>query len=228
MSFGIQIAEAIDGARHGAALDQLSSAIWKGLACGAIGDDEAQALAERIHAMRTIQKPADPRRAAYPVRKPQRAPVRAVAIERRRRLATSGPLPPSVAAAFTTGELAVLRIVADEVRDRGRCTLHLAAIAARAGVCRKLAQNAIRHAIRLGLLHREERRWPGRVSLPNVLTIVSAEWKAWIGRGPRSKGIGGIKIAPTDTKVSLREGKGAGRAPHTSRNRLYGTRNGPS
>src|SRR3954454_3368543 len=47
---------------------------------------------------------------------PQRAPVRAVAIARRRHLAASGPMPPALACRFTVSELAVLKIVGDEVR----------------------------------------------------------------------------------------------------------------
>ena len=45
-------------------------------------------------------------------------------------------MPSQLACRFTTGELAVLRIVADAVRDNGQCVLPVDAIAARAGVCR--------------------------------------------------------------------------------------------
>ena len=60
-------------------------------------------------------------------------------------------MPPALAARFTVGELAVLRIVGDEVRASGLCGLCIDAIAARAGVCRRTAQNAIRQAARLAL-----------------------------------------------------------------------------
>jgi len=70
-------------------------------------------------------------------------------------------MPPALACRFTTGELAVLRIVGDEVRAGGPCALCIDAIAARAGVCRRLAQNAIRQAARLGLLTIQERRRAG-------------------------------------------------------------------
>src|SRR5919202_2357944 len=46
---------------------------------------------------------------------------RARSRERRRRLAASGPMPPRLAASFTCGEQAVLRVIADEHRDRGGC-----------------------------------------------------------------------------------------------------------
>jgi hypothetical protein len=47
-----------------------------------------------------------------------------------------GELPPALAAGFTTGELAVLRILAEA---HGVCDRSLNELAARAGVCRSLA-----------------------------------------------------------------------------------------
>src|SRR3954468_8545332 len=54
MSFCNQMAAAIDGARTLTRLDHLSRAIWQGLAAGAVGDDDAQSLAERLHARRSL------------------------------------------------------------------------------------------------------------------------------------------------------------------------------
>src|SRR5215207_10138245 len=121
--------------------------------------------------------------------------VRPVVIVRRRHLAASGPMPPSLACRFTVGELAVLRIVGDEVRQHGQCDRCVDEIAARAGVCRSLVKNAIRTAARLGLVTVEERRREGRRNLSNVIRIVSREWLAWLARGP--KPIGVKKIIPT-------------------------------
>src|SRR5215203_5591216 len=45
---------AIDGARTLTRLDHLSKAIWQGLTAGAVGDDDAQALAERLHTRRSL------------------------------------------------------------------------------------------------------------------------------------------------------------------------------
>jgi len=119
-------------------------------------------------------------------------------------------MPPQLAASFTTGELAVLRIIADEVRDHGQCDRTLGEIAARAGVCRATAQNALRHAARLGLLTIEERRRSGRSNLPNVVRITSREWLAWLARGPKR---GGSKIsAPTDKPDFLRKKEGEEKA----------------
>ena len=54
MSFSDQMAAAIDGARTLTRLDHLSRSIWQGLAAGAVADDDAQGLAERLHARRSV------------------------------------------------------------------------------------------------------------------------------------------------------------------------------
>ncbi len=213
MSFCDQMAAAIDGARTLTRLDHLSRSIWQGLAAGAVGDDDAQALAERLHACRSVIrgeiKPVGippGRSSIFPPRRLQRAPLRPVAIARRRHLAASGPMPPSLACKFTVSELAVLRIIGDEVRQHGHCDRCIDEIAARAGVCRRMVQNAIREAARLGLLTVEERRREGRRNLPNVVRIVSKEWVTWLARGGRSSRpqaeplIGCKKLHPTDSR----------------------------
>src|SRR3712207_2335810 len=95
-------------------------------------------------------------------------------------------MPPALACKFTVSELAVLRIVGDEVRQHGHCARCVDEIAARAGVCRRMVQTAIREAARLGLLTVEERRHEGRRNLPNVVRIVSKQWTMWLARGGRS------------------------------------------
>ncbi len=213
MSFCNQMAAAIDGARTLTRLDHLSRAIWQGLAAGAVADDNAQALAERLHARRSILRgeitpvglpPGRP--SIFPPRRPQRAPQRPVAIARRRHLAASGPMPPALACKFTVSELAVLRIVGDEVRQHGHCNRCVDEIAARAGVCRRMVQNALREAARLGLLTIGERRREGRRNLPNVVRTVSKEWTDWLARGGCSSRrqaeplIGCKKLHPTDSR----------------------------
>jgi hypothetical protein len=211
MSFCNQMTAAIDGARTLTRLDHLSRSIWQGLAAGAVADDDAQALAERLHARRAIVrgdlKPVGiplGRPSIFPPRRPQRAPQRPVAIARRRHLAASGPMPPALACKFTVSELAVLRIVGDEVRQHGHCVRCMDEIAARAGVCRSMVKNAIREAARLGLLTVQERRREGRRNLPNVIRIISKEWTSWLARGGRSSRptaeplIGVKKTTPTD------------------------------
>jgi hypothetical protein len=193
---------AIEGARTFAQMDELSRQLWRGHGAGAMSDEEAQGLAERLqgrrNAIRDGIRPlpilglacsgiAIPRMSLFPPRKTQRSPDRIASRDRRRLLACSGPLPPRLAARFTEGQRAVLRIVADAVAEAGLCDLCLDAIAARAGVCRRLTQGALRLAEGDGLLTIEERRQPGRRNAPNLLHIVSREWQAWIKRGGKRK-----------------------------------------
>ena len=95
------------------ALDHLSRTIWQGLAAGAINDGDAQQqLAEQIHERRQVaraeRKPVEiptGRPSIFPPRRYQGSPDRAASIRRRRLLAASGPMPPSLASYFTVGEL---------------------------------------------------------------------------------------------------------------------------
>lgn len=213
--FAERLSAAIDGARTLSRLDRLSHIIWQGYASGAVGDDGAQSLAERLSTRKGVVrgevKPVGipPGRASiFPVRKAQIPPDRKASMSRRRALAASGPLPPRLAARFTIGQLAALRIVGDEVRDRGVCSITIAEVAARAGVCRSLVQSAIREAASLGLVTVQERRRRGEKNLPNVVRIVSREWGMWIRRGPKAsplsvrgqpQGIGFKNFDPTNT-----------------------------
>jgi hypothetical protein len=198
-------------------LDHLARTLWQGHATGAIADVDAQGLAETIEARRAAARAAHKpvgiplgRASMFPPKRVQRSPDRARSIERRRTLAASGPMPPHLACRFTTGELAVLRIVADAVLTNGQCVLPVDAIAARAGVCRTTAQNAIRQAGREGLLTIQERRREGRRNDYNVVRVISAEWLSWIKRG------GGFKRnSPTDTRTCFQEKRPAAGAQHT-------------
>src|SRR3954467_5689648 len=208
--FAQTMSAAIDDARTLTRLDHLSTDIWKAWGSGQIGD-EAQLLAMQLEARRKALRgdlvpvgiPVG-RASIFPPRRLQRAPKRPVAIARRRHLAASGPMPPALACKFTVSELAVLRIIGDEVRQHGCCDRCVDELAARAGVCRRMVQNAIREAARLGLLTIEERRREGRRNLPNVVRIVSKEWRSWLARGgrpshPRAEPlIGCKKLQPTD------------------------------
>lgn len=176
-----------------AALDEVAKGLWAAVAAGDLGDDDTAALAEALEARRTAIK-ARTALAAAVERKATQGPSlwlhrrvydRKASLERRRKLAASGPLPPALACRFTTAEQAVLRIIGDTVRVKGACDLTISEIAARAGCGRTTAQAAIRLAARLGLLHVQERRRPMQRSLSNLLTITSAEWMQWLAHSPR-------------------------------------------
>jgi len=166
---------ALSSARSLAALDGFCRSVWSDWGDGRLTDEQAQTLAETIEARRreirgvdrlavrapnvTTQAIAGGRPSHFPPkRRPPRLPDRRASIERRRRLAASGPMPPALACRFTTGQLSVLRIVADAVRDHGACRITVGEIAARAGVCVRLAQDALRLAAADGLVTIEERR----------------------------------------------------------------------
>jgi hypothetical protein len=105
---------------------ELSAALWKGFAAGTVTETEAEELSLVIEARKAVgatQKSADGVRQLgstnSPARKPQRPPVRSVAIERRRRWAAAGRMPPKIACHFTLGEQAALAVIAVEVTKRG-------------------------------------------------------------------------------------------------------------
>jgi hypothetical protein len=203
MSFTAQLVAAIEAA-HYPQLNELGREVWAAWSAGTLTDAEAQEAAERIQARRVLAPvPIAPpeRPSVFPKHRTQRSPDRQRSIERRRRLAASGPMPPQLAAHFTTSELAVLRIVGDECRRHGLCSLHIDAIAARAGVCRTTAKNAIREARALGFVTLEERRRRGQPSLTNLIRIISSEWRVWLRLGPKTPG--GILLTST---VSRSEG----------------------
>lgn len=232
--FAIRLAARIDAA-HPSQLDQLSRTLWHGYGRGLIADEEAQRLAEVIHARRQLSRstaltPPLLRAGRFTPRKEPPVRRHTERITRRRSLAAGAPLPPVMASAWTTGELAVLRIVGDEAREGGVCALSLAEIAARAGVCRTLARTTLRHAARVGLVTIEERPRSGAKNLTNLVRILSPEWRTWLERGPKRRdmaeagglvrtelgvaglgearaagieaaGIGGRNLPPTDTSL---------------------------
>lgn len=223
------------------ALGDLSRSLWKDLADGRLREPEVEALSGAIERRRVALKARQGLREAV-ARKAAQGPSlwayarredRSRSILRRRRLAASGPLPPALASNFTTGELAVLRIVGDEVRVKGTCDRTIGELAARAGVGRTTVQNALRYASAIGLLLNRQRRRPYQRSLPNVVTIVSAEWKTWLVRRPRQtldqEALeGGFKEPnPTVTKTSKEGCRKEGAPPLVCRMPLEGSQTGP-
>ena len=103
-------------------------------------------------------------------------------------------MPPQLAAFFTTGQAAVLAIVAAEAGPHGACERSLDELAARAGVCRSIAKRALREAVRRGLVAVEVRPREGRRHDTNKVRITSASWRAWLLRS-------GGKKAPTTGKI---------------------------
>src|SRR3954451_7807342 len=124
-----------------AELAKVSSLLWRAYAAGQVSEAEAQALSDLIEARRMI--PASPPRPRLRVGSRPRSPGH---MERRRRWAASGCLPPTIAARFTLAETAVLAVVAAEHRRRGDCRLTNKEIADVAGVSLTTVKNALRVA----------------------------------------------------------------------------------
>jgi hypothetical protein len=137
-----------------------------------IGDESFEALPDRKP--RSFAKPMTPRPQV------QRRPR----IEARQRIILGGLVPARIAAGFTVGELAVLCVIADEVRKRGRCMLTVGALAYRAQCCRTIVQRALRQAARWRIIKVEPRRIACDRNLSNVITIVARVWIAWLRLAP--------------------------------------------
>src|SRR4051794_15204593 len=197
-------------------LAKVASLLWRAYAAGQVSEDQASELSDLIESRRALPAPPKPlqRRLGSRPRSP-------ASMERRRRWAASGALPPTLAARFTLAETAVLAVLAAEVLRHSACTLTVGHIAALAGVSETTVRNALRAARGLGLLTIEERRLTAWRNAPNVVRIVSREWQGWLRlRAPRA---GGCKLVnPTPTEENNRgttaqrnrtwaaEGQGAG------------------
>jgi hypothetical protein len=172
-------------------LDDCSRHVSAALGVDSLTDDQATRLYELIQVRRgagrclAASTPAIVPR-YYIQRSPdQRSPDRRASLLRRRTLAATNPLPPYLAAQFTTGELAVLKIVGDECLAHGVCDLSHNEMAARAGTCRSLAKRTMRLIERDGLITVQRRPRSGRKHLTNIIRIIRAEWLDWLRKGSR-------------------------------------------
>jgi hypothetical protein len=179
-------------------LPELAALLWRAFGQGQVSEAEAEEISARIEARKVV--PAAVPAAARVGSQPRTD----ASMERRRRWASSGRLPPQLAARFTLAEQAVLAVVAAEVVKRGDLRLCHEAVAAIAGVSRSTVRATLRRARDLGLVEVEERRLTPWKSLPSIVRIVSAAWKAWNrlarrGRGPAT--LCDFSSAPSNTQV---------------------------
>jgi len=188
MSFALQLRQAVEASPR-VELHKVQDAVWKTWGAGGLSDDEAQSLADLITARKALppsQKPVQ--------RHVGSRPRSGASMERRRRWASSGAMPPVVQARFTMGEAAVLAVIGAEVRTKGACTLTNGHLAAIAGVSVTTVKNALRAAIAAGIIRVEERRVSAFRNLPNRTTIVDAAWLAWLRL--RRAGVGANPCPP--------------------------------
>src|SRR5215212_12128591 len=186
--FAEQLRQAMEVAPR-AELARVSGLLWRAYAAGQVTEEQASELSDRLEARRAIPAPQRPAQ-----RRVGSRPRSGASMERRRRWAASGLLPPALAARFTLAETAVLAVVAVEALRHGRCTLVIEHIAALAGVGRSTVKRALRAAQGLGLMRIEERRVSAWRNAPNVVTITSREWSAWLRM--RRRGVGSNSEPP--------------------------------
>ncbi|KQQ11542.1 hypothetical protein ASF56_24760 [Methylobacterium sp. Leaf122] len=175
-------------------LPAVSAALWKALAAGNVTETEAEELSELIEARKAVPvalRPAPARRGSRPRTD--------ASMERRRRWAASGRLPPALAWKFTTAELAVLSLVAAEVAKHGRCTLAHGHLAAVAGVSVSSVKRAMTAAREAGLIEVEVRRVSAFRNDTNIVTITSREWLSWLRLARQG---GGVQVG-TDTHTQV-------------------------
>lgn len=194
--FADEIRRAIDAATR-LTLPQVTALLWRAYGEGKVTEAEAEALSGLIEARTdppgrlrfSLGSPANSNpNDSPPTHDPAASTRRTVgsrprtdaSMERRRRWAASGRLPPGLAAQFTLAEQAVLALVATETVRRKDCRLAVGHLAAIVGVAETTVRNAIREAVKLGLVTVEERRVTGFRNDTNIVRIVSAEWTAWL------------------------------------------------
>ncbi len=159
--------------------------MWGAFASGAISENDAQRLSEALEARKRSCSISSQPKAPKPATARLKPVQRQAAIERRRRQAASGAIPPAIASHFTTGEQAALAVIARaSQQQRGRTLMwFLDKIAALAGVCRSTARNAIRKAKALGFIHVQEQRLRWFRNGANKISIIASTWMQWLSRG---------------------------------------------
>lgn len=197
--FADEIRRAIEASSR-IALPAVTALLWRAYGEGNVTEAEAEALSGLIEARGRSEPPSancpeipgssprghtgrhTPQDQQGVAKRPGSGsrPRTDASMERRRRWAASGRLPPALAARFTLAEHAVLALVAAETVRRGDCRLAVGHLAAMVGVAETTVRNAIREARTLGLLTVEERRLTGFRNDTNVVRIVSPEWTAWL------------------------------------------------
>jgi hypothetical protein len=183
------VGDIIDSAADTDALDDAIRLIWRGVSAGEISEDEAGVLENRAQSKRPPRSNGQAKQICatasvakirrFVGRQRPRSPDREASRRRWRRFGSSGVMPPQMRSAYSRGQLAVLWVVAREVRRSGVCGFPVDAIAAQAGVSYRQVQITLRKAAQFGHLQITARPRPGRKHLPNEIRIISQEWWNW-------------------------------------------------
>src|SRR4051795_13475625 len=135
--FAEQLRRAVEASPR-AELPTVSGLLWRAFAAGHVSEEQASELSDRLEARRAIPAPQRPAQ-----RRVGSRPRSGASMERRRRWAASGFLPPALAARFTLAEQSVLAVVAAENRKHGDCRRTNKEIADVAGVSITTVKNAL-------------------------------------------------------------------------------------
>ena len=203
-----EIKAAVPNIKKTAELDYLTQLLWQHHSRGEVSDNIAQDIAEAIAAQRSLLLTSPARRWSSPIlNRPTRSYSTSNFIQRRRRQAASGYLPPTIAAAFTLGEQSVLSVIAIlTLKGGGTCDAPIAKIAALAACSRTVVQSAIRQARRLGLLRVTERPRHGQPSLTNIIEVIDGLWKMWLNKRSTLSG-GRVKFAEYQESTYINYGR---------------------
>lgn len=125
-----------------------------------------------------------------PARRALSEEQRAKAHARRRCIGSDGRLPPEIRSAFSEGQRAVLNVIGKQVEKNGTCKLCIDAIAAIAGVCRRLVQYAIRRAQQKRFISVQERQRSGQRNDTNLVEVICDRWLDWLDFPRKRKGGG--------------------------------------
>ena len=212
------IHEAINRCSDPDQLHETARLLWKAYGAGEVSDDESNYLQSLINRRRPLRHTALHAKPAgrfagrlcgrFTPRQKQRSRDRKASRERRRMLGGSSALPDNLRHHYTEGQRSVLCIVAGEVKRSGVCDFPIDKIAALAGVCRTTVQTTLHEARRFGHIKITERPRPGRKNLPNIVEIISQEWRTWIRRGPsaaRRIGSNSAKMVNSTKNTDLRK-----------------------
>lgn len=200
-----QLEQAIEESKSTRQIDDFVKNAYQYLGEGLLEDEHVSKLHElailrrKVLTTRTVANRI-PQRAAefsatlescYPDKIYKKMPTakKAVYMARRRELAASGMIPRELGKHFTTGALATLTVIAQEVGANGSCRLSLGKLAALAGVCKMTCRRALKLAMKHKLLDISERRQSrGRKSLTNIVRIMNRTWLQWVDRRYRKEG----------------------------------------
>jgi hypothetical protein len=176
------------------------SDVYLALAAGQIDEATAERLdaALRLPARQATSN-TKPFRFSRPPR--QRSPDREASMRRRRTLAATWSLPPSMAAKLTVSEQAYCRLLADDYAAEGLTNASHSEMAARVGCCIETIKRAQKILRRLGWIAVQIRPRRGLKHLTNVVRIVSPEWITWITNGPRCNQVGKQKSPATENQL---------------------------